>query len=300
MPDVKTLKTFRMVASCGSFHAAAEALGVSVSTISLQMRNLEDFAGILLFDRSKKPPPLTAPAVDYLSQVDAVLNAWSGLEKLSAPSGPKGRLRLGAVHTTLAGIMPPALKSIRDNSPGLNVTVHLGLSHELEADLLAGRLDFAVLTTPEHGGGTTSTNGELDYHPIAEEPLVVIKNPSQPGEDALSCLSQNPIVRFSPKARVGQQIDALIAGIDGRSSDYPDMEIDTLESVVALVENGLGVAVVPMIAGASHLDHVAVLPLPNRHRRQLALAVPRTGPQIKLARDLLNVLRGVSLGASTT
>ena len=298
MPDIKTLKTFRMVASCGSFHAAAEALGVSVSTISLQMRNLEDFAGILLFDRSKKPPPLTAPAVDYLSQVDAVLNAWAGLEKLSAPLGVKGRLRLGAVHTTLSGIMPKALKTLRDNAPGLNVTVHLGLSHELEADLLAGRLDFAVLTSPDKGERLSSSGGELDYHPITDEPLVVIKNPSQPGQDALACLAQNPIVRFSPKARVGQQIDQVIAAVEGRKADHPDMEIDTLESVVALVENGLGVAVVPLIAGASHLDHVEVLPLAQQHRRQLALAVPRIGPQIKLARDLLNVLRGVSVSAS--
>ena len=90
----------------------------------------------------------------------------------------------------------------------------------------------------------------------------------------------------------------MIAAVEGRKADHPDMEIDTLESVVALVENGLGVAVVPLIAGASHLDHVEVLPLAQQHRRQLALAVPRIGPQIKLARDLLNVLRGVSVSAS--
>lgn len=272
-----------MVANCGSFHAAADEMDVSVSTISLHMRNLEDFAGLLLFDRSKKPPPLTEAGLEYLEKADAVLMAWDALRQPNDHDAT-GRLRLGAVHTSLSGIMPRALKSLRTHWPKLHITVHLGLSHELEADILAGQLDAALLTAPDQDGG------EVTYHHIADEPLVVIKNKDQQGKDANHCLGENPIVRFSPNARVGKQIDAVIAEIIPRAPKHLDMEIDTLESVIALVRQGLGVAVVPLIAGADHLADLDILPLDQKHLRKLSLAVPRTGPHMKLTPTLLKLI----------
>ena len=75
MADIKTLKVFRTVAACGSFHAAADELNLSVSAISMQMRDLENFAGCLLFDRSRKPPPLTEEGRMFLFKTDEVLTA---------------------------------------------------------------------------------------------------------------------------------------------------------------------------------------------------------------------------------
>ena len=53
MPDIKTLETFRSIADLGSFQAAARNMGLSLSAISLQMKRLEEFAQLKLFDRSK-------------------------------------------------------------------------------------------------------------------------------------------------------------------------------------------------------------------------------------------------------
>lgn len=285
MPDIKTLKTFRSVARYGSFYSAAHALSVSVSTISLQMRNLEDFSGMLLFDRSKKPPPLTDDGHDYLTQVEAVLSAWDRLEKMGSSDEGNGRLRLGAVHTSLAHIIPQALNAIRDHYPKLQVNVHLGLSHELEKMLRSGHLDIALLTTPD------DESNDLSYHHIIDEKFVLIKAKGLAGDDAETCLAENPIVRFSPKARVGEMIDALISKVKRKSTLQPDMEIDTLESVIALVQNGLGVAIIPLIEGARHLDDVDVLPLDQQAFRKISLAVPRLGPQVNLTENLASIFR---------
>ncbi|MGB2167390.1 MAG: helix-turn-helix domain-containing protein, partial [Candidatus Puniceispirillales bacterium] len=51
MPDIKTLEIFRSIADLGSFQAAARNMGLSLSAISLQMKRLEEFAQLKLFDR---------------------------------------------------------------------------------------------------------------------------------------------------------------------------------------------------------------------------------------------------------
>ncbi|MGB2436979.1 MAG: LysR family transcriptional regulator, partial [Candidatus Puniceispirillales bacterium] len=72
MPDIKTLEIFRSIADLGSFQAAARNMGLSLSAISLQMKRLEEFAQLKLFDRSKKPPRLTRDGLVYLDKIDAV------------------------------------------------------------------------------------------------------------------------------------------------------------------------------------------------------------------------------------
>ena len=56
--DIKNLYTLIAIADRGSFAEAANALGVSLSAVSMQMRALEDSLGTMLFDRSRRPPVL--------------------------------------------------------------------------------------------------------------------------------------------------------------------------------------------------------------------------------------------------
>ena len=290
MADIKTLKVFRTVAACGSFHAAADELNLSVSAISMQMRDLEKFAGCLLFDRSRKPPPLTEEGRVFLSKTDEVLSAWNALEGQVASSTETGRLRMGAVHTCLSSFLPAALKILRQQYPQLDVTVHLGTSHELEADLLAGRIDFALLTMPE------KPISDLSYHHVVTEPLVVIKSDDLKGETATACLEANPIVRFNPQARVGKLVDEILSKHQRKSGSKRAamMEIDALESVQALVKEGLGVAIVPLLVGVDLPQGIAAMPLGEDYQRELSLVAPRTGPRIGMSDDILALLRNAA------
>jgi len=287
MADIKTLKVFRTVAACGSFHAAAAELGLSLSAISMQMRDLEDFAGCLLFDRSRKPPPLTAEGRAFLTKADDVLTAWQDLAAATAQSEQTGRFRIGAVHTCLISFLPSALKTLRERYPRLDVTVHLGTSHELEADLLAGRIDFALLTMPEKPAA------DLSYHHLVTEPLAVIKGVHQVGDTAAECLSANPIVRFNPLARVGRLIDEILEDYTqhDRNGHGAIMEIDSLESVQALVKEGLGVAIVPLLVGVDLPDGIVAMPLGDAYHRKLSMVIPRTGPRVNMADDVLKLMR---------
>ncbi len=291
MADIKTLKIFNTVARQGSFQAAADQMGTSISSISLKMRGLEEFAGCLLFDRTRKPPPLTDQGHIFLKKAEQVLAVWAELEGANASDGLSDKLRIGAVHTTMSSFMPDALAAIKTHFPQLDVTIKLGLSHELETDIIAGRLDAAVVSLPDEHDGSIA---ELNYLPITSDQLMLIKPANQDGDDAVTLLTEHAVVRFNPDARVGRQIDDAfnlwgIPAAVGASS----MEVDSLESVIALVGAGLGVSVIPLMKNATLPENITALPLPNDIHRQLVLAIPRVGTQVVNAQQFASLMRGV-------
>jgi len=249
--EVKTLYTLIAVADHGSFNEAAKALGVSLSSISLQMKALEDEGGKVLFDRSKRPPPLTDKGRDFVERARALIADWERLNDSLKHSHDSGLLKIGAVHTVVSGLLPAALAHLRSRVPDLRIRLTTGLTHELEAALIGGRIDVAVATEP------TSIPSGLTFTLFREEPLVVIADRAARGDDFKSLLEQNPYVRFNRQAHVAGLIDANLAAQDIRIRS--EMEIDTLEGVISMVEAGLGVSIVPARTGTAFPQNLRCL-----------------------------------------
>ena len=282
MPNIKTLKAFRSVADHGSFYAAAAENDCSISKISLQIQALERFAGIILFDRTHKPPPITEAGKLYLDKVDAVLSAWEELEN-SGVEVLEGDISIGTVHTALTGMLPQVLKCISTELPNFNLTVIPGYSHFLEEEIIAGRIDFALLSRPEQ------RSGMLQYCPVLEEELVLIAHESQKGDTPEECLRNNNYLMFDPNTRIGAMIENLLANYAIRSDQ--SMEIDSLEGMLAMVSHGLGVSIVPMSTTLKLPDGVRILHFDDAPSRQLCLVYPKIGRKISLADTILECFR---------
>lgn len=235
--EIRTLYTLLAIADHGSFAAAGRVQGLSVSGVSQQMRGLEEETGLALFDRSRRPPALTAEGEALVERARAVAASWEALsEGLRRPEAA-GRLRVGAVHTVVAGRLPAALLRLREEMPELQVHLTTALTHQLEADLRHGRIDVAICTELE------AVPGDLAFRPFATERLVVVAPAGAEGTTAAELLMQNPYVRFNRQARVAAMVETAL----GRLGLSPGtaMEIDTLEGVFSMVAAGLGVSVVP-------------------------------------------------------
>ncbi len=235
--DVKSLYTFVAVADHGSFAQAAAALNLSASAISVQMRALEADVDVRLFDRSRRPPVLTAEGRAFVERAREVIATWEDLSHSLRRDSNAGRLRLGAVHTAVSTLLPPALQRLRGSHPKLGLRLSTGLAHDLEAALRAGMIDAALITGPE-----TAAPG-FAFHMVCMQRLVVVAHPSAEGTDARSVLERNPYIRFSRQARVGEMVERALDA--QRLRVHPAMEIDTQDGVMALVAAGLGVSVVP-------------------------------------------------------
>lgn len=289
--DIKTLYTLIAVADHGSFNEAAKVLGLSLSSISLQMKGLEDEGDLILFDRSKRPPPLTDEGRDFVERSRRLIGEWERLSATLVRPNDRGLLKIGAVHTVVSGLLPAALAHLRTQAPDLRIRLTTGLTHELEAALIGGRIDIAVVTEPN------SVPAGLEFTLFREEPLVVIAHRDATGsdenEDFRSVLEHNPYVRFNRQAHVSGLIETDLArqGIAITS----EMEIDTLEGVISMVEAGLGVSIVPARTGTAFPRDLRSFPFGDPPvTRRLGVLAPLKNARRRFFPHLLEALQAAS------
>jgi DNA-binding transcriptional LysR family regulator len=286
--DVKTLYTLIAIADRGSFAEAGNAIGLSLSAVSMQMRALEEELGTTIFDRSRRPPVLTDSGVALIHRARDLIAHWESMSAALKREAGGGLLKLGSVHTCVSGVLPLALKRMRQQGHGVDIHLTTGLTHELEKAVHHRQLDVAIITEPD------TMRSDLEFLPFAEESFVVITHRTTEGTTDKKVLESTPYVRFNRAARVGYLIHEEITRrkITVRSV----MEIDNLEGVIAMVANGLGTSIVPARDVKNEFP-AAIRTIPFGSpplTRQLGVLVPRENPRAHLAQILLEALRAVS------
>ena len=260
--NIRHLKTLITVSEKGSFAAAAEAVCLTQSAVSQQMKALEHELGAELFDRTHRPPLLNARARGLIQRARQVVYLYEQLsDEASETSDLTGLLEIGAVHTALAKLLPRALVRLRAAQPTLQVRVSSGLSAELMARLDRGDLDAVVISEPK------PVPNSLKWSEVAHEPLVVIAPADCQLDDYRSVLAAKPFIRFSRNAWVGHSIQRTLDDLGVSVTER--MELDSLDVIRQMVRHGLGVSVVPAPAvDAFQSEGIRVLPFgdPPAHR----------------------------------
>lgn len=236
--SIRRLQTLIAVAEQGTFAKAAEAVYLTPAAVSQQMKALEDELGVALFDRDRRTPTLTPVGHAMIPKAREVMLAYRGLIGSVTGEGElHDEMTIGAVPTTMAGLVPRVMSSLREVHSAVRIRIVPGLSADLLPQVDRGFLDAAIMSEPTH------VYGHLRWRPFAEEPLIVLAPPDAPGDDPRTLLETYPFIRFNRRAWVGQQIDEWLRGQDLNISET--MELDTLESISTMVFHGLGVSIVP-------------------------------------------------------
>ena len=255
--DFRHLKTLVAIAEHKSFAAAADAIGLTQSAVSLHVKALEDQLQTTLFDRTTRPPLLNTQGTALVEKAREIIGLCDGLTDSLRGERVVGSLELGAIPTALTGILPDALVALRASHPELRIRVTSDLSADLAEAVRRGSLDVAVVSEPTH------LAAGLSWHPIVSEPLMVIAPQHTPmgpdREPDRALLESLPFLQFKRSAWAGRLIDTHLRerGIHVR----PSMEIDSLEAVAGMVSRGLGVSIAPMRAMAEPLpENVRAVP----------------------------------------
>lgn len=236
--DIRHLKTLIAIAEHRSFAAAADAIGLTQSAVSLHIRALEELLQTRLFDRSTRPAQMNAHGKELVEKAREIVQLSDSLTQSLATEKMGGHLELGAVPTALTGVLANALVQLNASQPQLLVRVTSGLSSELAEAVRKGQLDVAVVSEP------TNLNAGLSWHTCGHEPLMVIAPLGTAGSTDKELLEALPFIRFKQFAWAGRLIDEHMKERGIKAS--AGMEIDSLEAVSIMVANGLGVSVVPM------------------------------------------------------
>lgn len=287
--NLRQLQSLVAIAEHGSFTAAARAVGLSHSAISLHVKALEQALGVALVDRATRPPRLTvegAALVEHARRMSALMDE---IRAIGADGALAGSLAVGVVPTEMVHLLPPALARLRQLHPRLSLRVRTGLSSELAQAVRGAELDIALVTAPD-----IMPEG-LVLHEIAREPLSLIAPAGASEATVAEMIAAHPFVWFSRNTWAGQQIERLVEarGLHPRAA----MEADSLEAVEALVAQGLGVSVVPERVLAPRSPALRRLPFgaPRAYRR-LALAERADNPRARLAEALRAELVAAAAG----
>lgn len=269
--DLGQLEAFVQVASRRSFSRAADALGVTQPSVTARIQALERDLAEMLFERNGRGVSLTEAGTFFLPHAQRVLRALQdGRDAVeSLRQLELGTLRLGAAPTISTYLLPELLKQFRSQYPGLEVSVRTEYSEEIVRMVLADEIQVGL--------ERSITHPEAIAVPLYRDELILVVSPEHPfverGIATVEEVSRQPLIMFNRGSGYYRLVyDALRqAGV----LPSPTMELDNMEATKKMVEQRLGIAVLPKLAVEHELERGEL-----RRIRVKGMAMPR--PQIAL------------------
>lgn len=285
--SLRAFRTLLAIAQHGSFVKAAQSVHLTQSAVSLHIKSLEEEFNASLFDRSRRTPVLTDAghvAVERAREIVALYDSIAS--EIGGDNELRGRLKIGAIQTALASILPQALAALGIKNPHLRITVASGMSADLATRVETGELDVAITTEPvkPHPYGLVSTT-------LYEEGFWIIAPVSLAGLDARQLLEQQPFIRFDRRAWAGRTIERELRRM--RLRVQTTMELDSQEAIIQMVTQGLGVSVIPLSSrNLVQLNHLEIQPFGSPQRiRRVVLLEREDRPRGRLAAALAKVIQ---------
>lgn len=261
--SIRALRTLLAIKRHGTFRLAAEMERLTPSAVSHQMKLLEETWDLQIFDRSMKTPKFTQSGLALVAEAEAVVAAYDNLPaKAKDKDDLSGELILGAVPTTLVGLVPRGLAKLKSFHPEIHVRIVPGLTNDLFLRLARGQIHAAVLSKPN------VLPRSLVLSEIVSEELVLLAPDRIADRHPKELLRSEPFIRFTRNAVVGRQIETWLQqrGIEVQDA----MELDGLDAISSMVAAGLGVSIVPKSSFSEHES------LPLKHVRLEEDAPART------------------------
>ncbi|MBH0239599.1 LysR family transcriptional regulator [Methylobrevis albus] len=283
--ETRFLETFLEVVRQGSLADAARRLGVTPAAISQRMQALEAEIGVPLLVRAGRTVQPTDAGRAILERSNRILAEVRQLRGLARLDVPAGELRLGAVSTAMTGLLPPALRILRERLSGIEVFLLPGTSADLYQQLLDSRIDAAILVRPAF-----ELSKSFEWRTLRREPLMLICPESAPGDDVIRLIESHPFIRYDSNNWGGRLVDSWLRDQELRPKEW--LELDSLDAIAVMVSNGLGLSIVPRWArpwpeGLS----VRMLPLPGTAPvREIGAVWARSSGAGRLVQALLGAL----------
>lgn len=244
---ITELRTLIAVARIGTFAGAGDAIGLTQSAVSSQIKRLEEHLGYALFDRTGRSAQPNAAARALLPQAEALVRQFEQLGQHTGATTPV-RLRIGAIATIHTGLLTRALAGFMQQHPQVHVQLVPGTSMELMDQLDNGSLDAALIIRPPFG-----MVPQLVWQPLLKEPFMLLAHRTMPQEDWRSALQQQAFIRYDRRSFGGRMVERFLR--QQQLAPTERLELDDLPGLVCLVAQGIGVAIAPMAD--------ALLPLPS-------------------------------------
>ncbi len=292
LPTLKQLQYLVALKDHGHFGRAAEACFVTQSTLSAGLRELESLIGITLVERTRRVVRFTPLGLRIAEKAQRVLREAEELGDLARAAGKplSGDLRMGVIPTIAPFLLPRILPKLRSAWPDLKLYLREETTGAACDSLHRGHLDCVLLALPYHCGDIESVDLFLDRLFVAYQagemdgPAPAIAA-GEIDERRLLLLEDGHCLKDHVLAACNRPELRAEAAMLGTS----------LHTLVQMVDNGLGVTLLPAMAleaGILENTNVVAKPLSADHpARRIALAWRRGSPREKEFNLLADALR---------
>jgi DNA-binding transcriptional LysR family regulator len=259
--ELRQLKQFVAVAELLSFRRAAERLHMAQPPLSVAIRKLEDELGAELFERRGRTIRLTAAGNEALrtsrrclAEADQVRSAT-----LNAAKGESGRVRMGFVGSATYSLLPRMIPVFRQRYPGIELELHESTNLELLALLEQERLDVGLVRYP------TASASVLQFEVVERDVFEAVMPKKHPlaaqRSVTLRALAQEPLIDYASTKVPGLHAMVMLAFQHAGLSRRVVQEATQVQTVLSLVESGLGVALVPSVSSRLASRNVVFRPI---------------------------------------
>lgn len=250
--EIRQLEAFVAVAETGSFTAAGERVNLTQSTISQQIKALEEKLGEALFVRGGRGVRLTDAGEQLLPRARIVLDTVDEISTLfTSPARTlRGRLRVGAASMATAYLFAPIYERFIKSHPNIQLLVRsTTTTEETLKQVVSGEIDVGFIAVQV-------TNPTVEVEPVATDEVVLVVGPTHQWARrqsvAVAELESQPMIVFERGMSHRRTMDELFTklGITPRIVS----ETNDPQMVKSLIEIGLGIALIPRWAVAKEVE----------------------------------------------
>ena len=262
-----TYQVFKTVADIGSFHKAADILGLTPSAISHTISNMESELGFSVLTRSKSGITLTNYGEHLLPYVNAVLNSDESLQQTIAEmNGLKtGKVKIGVFSSVCTNWLPDILSSFQKKYDQIVIEVFQGTYEDVADWIKTGVVDLGFLSV--------SSAKDIPIEPLYKDPLLCVlpKGAKKSGTKEYMDIEEMRNHQFVTQR---ESTDADIQNFlkENKLSIQSNYHVVDDLSTIKLVEKGFGICLMPELVMNDIPYEVDCYPLEEKAYRIIGLA----------------------------
>lgn len=280
--NISKYRILLAVVECGSLTRAGKVLGCTQSAVSHSIDSLEQELGFALIKRSRAGIKLTVEGEKLMPAIRNLMNSSEQLNQLAASIRglDSGTVRIGAFTSVAVHWLPTVLKYFQNDYPNVEFKLLNGDYHDVEQWLSDGSIDIGFVNVPCHL--------DCECIPLMEDRLFAIlpldsRFASYPRFPLVECETE-PFISLleSSDHDARRALDA--AGVKPNVRFYTKDDY----AIIAMVEQGLGMSIMPELLLKGRNDKLLTLPLVPEAKRTIGIAIAagdKAGPATRKFAD---------------
>jgi len=282
------------VADLRNFTKAAEHCNVSQPTLSAQIKKMEEFLDVKIFERDNKQVMITEEGKDIIQSAERILQEVERIKEIAehAHNPFFGKFRLGAFPTLSTYIFPDMVPQISKLMPELHLILIEDKTAELMEKLHKGEIDAALLALPVHGDS-------LEIKPLFDDDFFLAVFPKHPlsntAEINMDELAQYRLLLLEEGHCLRDH--ALEVCHQHHIAEEQDFRATGLETLRQMVKAGTGITMMPEIAINNSESGIQYIPFMSpAPYRTIALVYRKSSTKKEIIKHIEGIVNRVVQG----